>query len=531
MPLTVPAFDLTFHAIGTKVLYVDHNNSDAVVDTGITLTNGTESTFEEHNGMVFVTNATDGCYAFLLTRLNGSVTGGAATITTDVEGGAMANVLDTELSPGTKNLRVNGTNEQYSAVSASTGVFTLSGTASQSYADNTIAMVVYDLTARFPKCDKIVAWKESLNFIGLSENTGNALSSDRRQTTLAFTQFATAIASENIVKVSGGTSGTELVGKSGKLVNAIQTRDYLYLFKETATYYISVGDVVVASGARPPQVLSENYGCLNKYSAADMGNGQVVFLTKNNRIIRIKIDSQTGAAVVFPDESFDQAYSNTLKLMDADQTGALVYYAAAEKRLFVQITVDSNKLTLPWNNETQSWEPPRNGWFFAGYYEREGTLYGTDTTDDTIYELSTTSDDDGLAIECVMATPKVQFADGRVTCRWEELEFSGSMTENTEIQLQSIVNGGTPQTKTFDASGINFALAPSLGSLIMGTTTLSDGVLASSMGEFDKRCAIYPSVGADLQIILSTSGEGQSFAWSSYSVRAKSYSKSHLTLI
>ncbi len=530
-PFHVPAFDITFHAIGTKVLYVDHNNADAVVDTGITLTNGTISRFEEHNGVVYVTNSTDGAYGFLLTRLNGAVTLGASTITTDVEGGAIANVFDTELSPGTRNLRINGTNEAYSAA-AVTGVFTLSGTASAGYADNAIAMVVYDLTARFPKCDKIVAWKEALHFVGLSVDTGNVFSSDRRQTTLSFTQSATAATSENVLKVTGGTAGAEMVGKSGKLVNALATRDYLYLLKDTAIYYIKVSDINLTTGARPPQVLSENYGGLNADCAVDMGNGEVAFITSNNRIIRIKISSESGAPVVFPDESFDTAYANTLPMMNQLQTDSQMFYDPQQKRAFVQLTLDGNALTLPYNNEIGAWEPPRNGYFFKGYYVRKanGILYGTDRNDDTIYELDNTLDDDGLAIECVMASPILEFEDGRVTCKFDQLELSGSLTENAEIIAEMIVNRGTPQQKTIDSTGVSFNSAPSLGSVVLGSTELGGGILGSEMGDFDARLAIYPSLGSDLQIVLSTTGEGQAFAWKSYSIKAKALSKSSITL-
>lgn len=529
-PFHVPHFDVTFFAVGTKVYYVVGNpDGGTKYDTGITLTNGTTSRFEEHNGVVYITNATDGSYGFLLTRLNGAASSGAASIVTDVEGAGIASVFDTELAPGTKNLRINGTNEQYASITVSTGTFTLSGTASQSYSDDTIAIVVYDLTGRFPKCDKIVAWREALHFIGLSPNTANAASSDRLNATLAFTQSATASTSENVLKLSS-PGGTELIGKSGKLVNAVATRDYLYLFKENAVYYIKVSDINTSTGARPPQVLSENYGCLNADSAVDLGNGRVAFITPSNRIIVIEISTENGAPVVFPNEKFDQAYSNTLPLMDQSQPDAQIFHDPTQKRAFAQVTADGNSLTLPYNNDIGAWEPPRTGYFFKGYFIRDSILYATDRNDDTIYKLDQTLDDDGLAIECVMASPILEFEDGRVTCKFDQLEVSGSLTQNAEIQLENIVNKGTPQTKTIDATGVNFDTAPSLGSVTLGSVTLGNGDTGDDMGDFDKRFAIYPSLGSDLQIILSVNGEGQAFSWKSYKVKAKAHAPSALTL-
>lgn len=526
----VPNFDVTFFAVGTKVYYiVGEPDSATKYDTGITLTDGTTSRFEEHNGVVYVTNATDGCYGFLLTRLNGAVSAGAASIVTDVEGAGVASAFDTALSPGTKNLRINGTNEQYSSITVATGTFTLSGTASQSYTDDTIALVVYVLTGTFPKCDKIVAWRETLHFIGLSANTANAASSDRLQTSLVFTKSATATASENVLSFSS-PGGSELVGKSGKLVNAVATRDYLYLFKDNGVYYIGIDDINTSTGARPPRLLSENYGCLNADSAVDMGNGEVAFITNTNRIIRIKIASDSGAPVVFPDETFDRPYSNTLPMMDQSQPDAQFFYDTTQKRAFAQVTVDGNVITLPYNQDIGAWEPPFSGYFFKSHFIRKGIHYATDRTDDTVYKLDLTLDDDGTPIECVMASSIVEFEDGRVTCKFDQLELSGALTENAEIQAETIVNKGTSQTKTIDATGVNFGSSPALGSVAMGSVVLGDGDMGDEMGDFDKRFAIYPSLGSDLQIILSTAGEGQAFAWNSYTIRAKAMTSSALTL-
>lgn len=526
-PFYVERFNVTLYSVGPKVYYEDHNNSDELIDTGITLTTGTVTRFEEYAGQVLLTNTTDGARMILFTQLNdAAATLGDATVVVDADGGARMDRFDTELSPGTKNLRIKGTNEAYTSISG--GTITLTGTLSASYADNAIAIVVYDVSARFPKCSKMIAWKESINCIGNSV-AGASATSDVPPSILSFTNFVTAATIENMVKLTGGTSGTELVGKSGILTNGLAVRDYLYLFKQNETYYIGVSDVVAASGARPPQLLSSNYGCLNEDCAADMGNGEVVFLTSNNRIIRIKISLQDGAAAPYPDEGFDSAYSNTLKLMDATQTGSLVYYSKAERRLYVQITADGQKITLPYNNEIGAWEPPRSGWFFNGYSERGGILYATDTLDDTVYKLGLTLDDDGSPIECVTASGQFQFKEGKVTCSWKEVELSGSMTQNCDMTVELVVDSGSPQVKTFDSTGVSFDSAPSMGSVALGTTSLGAGG-GSTMGEWSKRYAIYPSIGSTFQIILSSNGEGHAFSWDNFTIRAKSFSKSSLTL-
>ena len=522
-------FDLTFFALGGKVKYVDHNNSDAVVNTGISITDGTISRFTEYNGVVFVTNATDGAYGFLVTKLNGAVSSGAGSITTDVEGAAIASAFDGQLSPGTKNLRIDGTDEQYSSINTSTGAFTLSGTASQDYSDNAIAIVVYDLTSVYPVCSKLVPWKESMNCLGISVDDTN-VTSDRKQTTLFFSDFAKAATSENIVTMSGGASGSELVGKAGKLTNAIATRDYLYLFKEDESYYVSVSDLNTSTGERPPQVISQNYGCKNEDLAADIGDGQVVFVTNDKRIIRIQIASDSGAAVVFPDETFDVPVSNILKLMDEDQSKATMFYDKADRRLYIQLSISDQLVTLVYDNNIGKWTPPHINKSFRSYYMRDALLYATGLTDDTIYEVGDNTEDDGVTIECVIAGPKFQFEDGRVTCDWQEVELSGGMSELADITLENVIDDGTPQIKTFDASNVAFDLVSPLGTVTLGQESLGGDLQTSELGDWSERFAIFPALGGRYQWRLNTLGSNHTFSVRGYTVRGSALTESTLTL-
>jgi hypothetical protein len=405
--------------------------------------------------VVYVTNSIDGCYAFLLFRLNGAVSAGAASIVTDVEAAALSSAFDTELSVANKYLRIHGTNEEYTSQSTTTGAFTLDGTASQAYDDNDVGIIVYDLTGRFPKCDKIVAWKDHLHFIGINPNNVN-VSTSSREAVIAFTNPFTTAYPEKILQVTGGTSGEELVGKKGKLVNAIATKDYLYLFKQNATYYITVSDVNTATGARPPNLLTEVHGALNQFSVADIGSGEIAYLTSNHRIMRIRVSTDSGAPVVLADEKFDDHISNTVSRMSQDQPGALLYYAGSEKRMYAQIVEDGEPKTQCFSNEIRDWEPPRVNWYFRGYFERKGILYGTDYSDDTVYELNTTGDDNGQDIECIIASPSAEDVESAVTCKFNELEVLGEIAPGSTATVERIVDGGTPHTDTVEADNSSF---------------------------------------------------------------------------
>jgi len=526
-------YNITFFASDTKVKYVEHDRSDTVVDTGIALTTATKSRFTEYNGVVYVTNQTDGAYGILVTRLNGAVASSDSLIETDVSGTAMANVFDTKLSLSTNNLRIQGTNENYDTTTVSGGVFdlTTSATASQAYDDNAIAIIVYDLTAIIPKASKIIPWKESLNAIGVDVNNENQLG-DRSQSTLYFSKFATAATAEASVTWNGGTAGSELVGKSGIITNALATRDYLYLFNQSSTHWIAVSTVNASTGARPPQILSSKYGCLNEDCAADLGDGTIAFITNNKRIIAIRIETDNGAAVVFPDDTFDTAISETLKDMDTDQSDSHTFYSESQRRLFVQVKISGAWTTLVYDNEIKRWLPPWKNYVFKSYFEKDGTLFATALNDDTIYEIGTAMNDDGIDIQTIAATTRFENEDGRTTTEWSEFEISAELTNSTEITVTSPVDGQAGSNKTIDATGLSFSTGdPAIGFGGMGGEVIGGGVQATSLfASTDRRFAIYPTYGGDVQIQLECVGDGQAFKFASYTLRARTLDQSILQL-
>lgn len=524
-PFYMQRFGLTFFAVGTKVYYVQ-DGSTTKVDTGITLTDGTVTRFEEYAGQVLLTNVTDGARMIAVTKLNGAVTLGAATITVDKDGAARMDRFDTELSSGTKNLRINGTNEQYASIAVSTGVVTLSGTASAGYANDTIAIVVYDVSGRFPKTQKIVAWKESMNCIGIAETEAGS-SSDVPPSNMTFSQFATAAAIENIVKLTGGTSGSELVGKAGILTNAVATRDYLYLFKEDETYFISVGDVNVSSGARPPQLFSANYGCLNADCAVEMG-GFMVWLTKNRRVIKSNVRIEGGSSVLYPDESFDRPVREILDTLDTSQPTAHVFYSKTKKLLFIEGEFAGERLTLVYDNNLQVWLPPDRNKLLTLYYETPNGLYATAQNDDTVYEMETTTSDDGADIESIIATGVFEFESGRVTCDWKDVEVSGSITQQTEISVVPVVNGSDGTEKLITEEDANFSTGTAIGDVVVGGEVIG-GDAAEELGQFDVKKAIYPAIGQDIQIVFSTFGDGHFQQIESWKITADAFSSSLLT--
>ena len=512
-------YNVTFFSLNGKVKYIEHDRGDAVVDTGLSLTATETTTFNEYAGDVYTTNPTDGLRQIHVFRINDAAADETDTeFTIDQDGAGRL----TAFSDTSGTMLIGGVAETYASLTTA-GVVTCTAL-TQDHADNTIAITVEDISSGKPKGSKIVFWKERMIIIGVrsATDTDNA-------TQIAFmSQFASARDIQKII-VFGITGGAteEWIGKSGSLKNIVSTRDYMYYFKEGETYFSSVSDVNVTTGATLPQLLSNNYGCVNEECAVDLGSGLIAFLTKNKRIMGIRISTDSGAAVVFPDESFDQAIRNTLDLLDDDQSESIMFYHKGKRLLFVQVSVDNQVITLVFDNNLGKWLPPDDNKVFSSYFEKDGILYATKNDDDTIYEMDNGEEDDGNPFESVVALPVLEEANGRTTLELREIHLSGGISEAGEIQVENIVNSGTSQIKTIDSSEISFGELASLGTLVLGTTVLGAGGNGVVLGEWDRRFSVFPRFGSSFQCILSSE---KPFSVSSYNLVASALPSPILTL-
>lgn len=496
-------YDLTFFASGTKLKYYDWT-ADALVDTGITLTTGTTTRFAEYAGDLYLTNQTDGLRRIVVMRLNGAVLAAASSIIVDTDGAARLSVFS--ITSG--NLLVNGTNEAFNAVTVATGTIGMTVPANtHAYADNTIAVYIHDISSGREKGSKVCFWKERIGIMG-SLIAGNT---DQPNANVFFGKFATSAALENIIDfTAGGGTDTETVGQGGKITNFLPTEDYLYIFKERESYVIAASDVSITGasiGSSPPNLRSPIHGCVNEDSAADMGNGEVVFLTPNRRVMRIKIATDSGAPVVFPDESFDVPIRELLNTLDADQSGAHMFYHQGAGRLYIEVSIDAARITLVYDNNIKKWLPPQTGKSFKGYFERNGILYATDRTDDTIYQIDSLFTDDGVTedngstIEYYIATGLFDVGNAEMN----EMEVKGDITQPTTLYFKVPVNMGTATLKTINGTDYTYGTGQTLG-MNLGTTVLAGQRGDEDVAGYHKVFDIYPSDANKVQLISTTTG-------------------------
>lgn len=531
-PFHVPRYNVTFYAINGKVLFVNHNNSDAVVDTGLSLTetDGRKTRFAEYAGDIFLTNKTDGLRQIHMGRVNDAAAtlgDGFITVDQDLAGRLLA------FGDSTSSLRIADTSPfaETMASVATSGVVTLDNTLNAAVPDNTIVYTVEDISSGKPFASGITFWKERMILWGVASDTGvDSATNLVYMSSFALISGGDGTALENIIDFNtANTAAKEMLGKGGTVTNVLATRDYLYMFTEDATYYSGVADVNLTTGGTLPQLLTNQYGCVNEDCAADLGNGTCAFLTNNNRIIGIRTSTPEGAPVVFPDESFDSPISNTVALLDSDQSNSFFFYAPNERRLFVHCDIDSERIVLKYNNEIQRWEPPTTGWSHGGMFVKDGVTYATELTDDSVWQLNEGFQDNGIDYEVVMATSLIESEDGRTTLALSNVGISGRIGALTTITAENVVGGGTPQQKSFTAGAS--VSSGALGSVALGSTTLGSGI-GEDMEEYDKLFGIFPKFGQSYQLRVRSLANvsGGAFTLSSYTVNGRVLSKPLLTL-
>lgn len=484
----------------------------------ITLTGNVSGTANNGVGLIRITTSAahtmqTGC-TVVLASVGGTTEANGTWVVTKVD----ATNFDLQGSTFASNWTSGGT-WTYS----NNGVFPITGTLNADVPDNTLVYTVEDISSGKPKGSKIVFWKERMIIIGVpsATDTDNA-------TQIAFmSQFVSGRDLQKLI-VFGitGEATEEWIGEGGSLKNIVSTRDYLYYFKEGETYFSSVADVSTTTGATFPQLLSNNYGCVNENCAVDLGSGLIAYLTKNKRVMGIRTSTISGAATVFPDETFDQPIRNTLELLDEDQSGSIMFYHKGKKLLYVQCSVDNNIITLIYDNNIGKWLPPDDNKVFSSYFEKDGVLYATKSDDDTIFEMDNGEKDDGMTTEYVIGLPVIEFQNGRTMMEIREIHLSGGISETGEIQVENIVNEGTPQIKTIDTTGLSFGPLASLGTVTLGTTVLGVGV-STPLAGWDRRYSVYPRIASRFQCVLSSSN---AFSLSSYLLVATALPRPVLTL-
>lgn len=521
-------YDIAFFALGTKVYYYDFSDQTAY-DTGITLTSGTTTRFAEFFGDIYLCNTTDGIIRIVVARLNGAVAVGG-DITLDLDGAARLSVFgDTS-----GNIRIKGTNEAFSTVTVSTGV--LDASSSAVYADNTIAIFVDNSYSSLDEPSKIVFWKSRMHIMGFP----SATNADQPNNSVLAGQFVIgqtgASGIENIIDFTFGTGGSTkiVVGGGGKVTNLIGVADTLYFFTEEKVFAALAADIATSGssiGLTIPDEKDELHGCLNEDSATVMGDNALTYITNDRRFISIPIDTDTGAALSAPNEDYDVDIRDHLKNMDRNQEGALVYHYRGGRQTIYQVKIsgqwfwfirDHNIRRQVGSNVVEgAWQPPQSITPVKGFFERNGVLYGTDPSDDTVYSFFTDFSDNLNPIYAIFATGDFNIGNAMV----ENAQLEGTINQPSQVKIRCFVTNETGgrrsgSYKTINGADYNYSQNNSIGAVPVGGA--GSGV-ATPIARWKKQFGVFPSEGTRAQLIAENEQDGGNFSVSSFSITGKQY--------
>lgn len=533
-------YDIAFFALGTKVYYRDFT-TNVTYDTGITLTSGTVTRFEEIFGDIKLSNTTDGVYMIRCMRLNDAApNAGDSTVTIDVDGAARISVFGDIAAGGSgDDLRIRGTNEQMTSLVISTGVVTLTGTLSQSYSDNDIAIVVRQY-ASLEKFSKSLLWKNRLHGMGFP----SATNADQPNNTVMAGQFVIgqtgASGIELIIDFTYGTGGSTkiVIAGGGKVTNILGAKDYIWFFTEGKVFATASADISTDAsggsiGLTIPIEKDSLHGCLNEDCATVMGDSAITYITPDRRIMRIPIATDTGAPVSPAEEDFDVDIKGELKNMDRDQEGAFAYhyrggrqtiYQVKENGFWVWHIFDQNIIRSQGSNFVRgAWQPPQFIAPMKNLFERDGVLYGTDASTDVVYSIFTTYTDNNIAIYSIIATGEFNVGNAMMS----KAELQGDINFPSEINLRCFVTndkGGkrAGSTKMINGSDYGYGNNDSIGAIPVGESA-SVGP-NSGLAQWRKSFDIYPSEANRVQLIAENFQDGGYFSISSFYLSGDQYS-------
>lgn len=522
-------YDIAFFALGTKLYYRDFTNS-ATYDTGITLTTGTVTRFDEFFGDVYLSNTTDGIYRIMVSRLNGAVAAGG-DVTLDVDGAARLSVFgDTS-----GNIRINGVDEAFATVTVSTGV--LDTTSSAAYADNAVAIFVDGPYSSLEKPSKVMFWKSRLHIMGFPAATN----ADQPNNTVMAGQFVIgqtgAAGIELIVDFTYGTGGSTkiTVGGGGKVTNILGVADYIYFFTENKVFATAASAIATSGssiGLTIPEEKDVLHGCVNEDSATVMGNNAITYISNDNRFMRIPISTETGAAVSPPEEDFDVDIRDEIKNMDRARDGFMVYHFRGGRQTIYQVRIqgqwywyifDHNIIRVQGSNTVRgAWQPPQQISPVRGFFERDGKLHGTDASTDKVYQYFQVYNDNLSPIQSVIATGEFNVGNAML----ERAELQGEINQPSEVNIRCYVTNDRAGRRSGSAKiiyGSDYTYGEDHG---VGNDEVGAGGVEAFSGttaRWRKGFGIFPSEGSRVQLVAENFIDGGYFSVNSFSISGKQY--------
>lgn len=408
-----------------------------------------------------------------------------------------------------------------------------------SYPDNAIAVVVHDISGvvGIEKPSKIEFWKSRLHLMGFP----NPKNLNQPNNSVVAGQFVDGaqVQLKNIIDFTYGTGGSTkiMVGGGGRVTNILGVEDTLYMFTEGKTFGAASSSITnsgAAIGQTLPVEKDHNHGCANEDCAIDNGDGEMSYITNDRRIMRQSIATQSGAAVSFADEHYDMEIIEHLNNMDLDQTGALAYHWIGGAMSIYQVReggqwfwhIFDHKLlrrirrSYVWG----AWQPPQSIAPVKSFFERNGVLYGTDASTDTVYSFFTTFSDNLTAITSIIATG--DFNVGQAMMGQAQLQGYINQPSKLNIQCWVTTDGAgrrAGSVKVVDGSKYTYGADNSVAAVKVGDGGVAD---STPTAKWNKSFGIFPSEAIRAQLIITNEQDGGYFSINSFSMSARQFPNS-----
>jgi hypothetical protein len=418
------------------------------------------------------------------------------------------------------------------------GVMVLNTTASQSYLDNAVCIVI-DPRPKLEKASKLEFWLSRLQIMGFP----SATNADQPNNTVMCGQFVSGAESatgdatdiQNIIDFTYGTGGSTkiTVGGGGKVTNILGVKDYFYFFTELQMSSAAAASITTTGtgiGGTIPAVKDTLHGCLNEDCATIQGDEALTYVTNDHTIMQVTIATDTGAAVSAPNDHFDVPIRSHLQKMDKDQTGALVYHYRGGRQTIYQLKIAGQWTWFIWDFNVSrwirnrpiygAWQPPQLIQPVTGFFERDGALYGTDADTDAVYSFFTAFNDNFNPIQTTIATGAFNIGNAMMG----KATMKGLVNQPSDININCFVWNNTlgkrsGSVKHILGSDYSYSDDFSVGALPVGEGGVTP--VTTLTAQWKKEFGIFPSQANMVQLVLQNFQDGGYFSLDSFTLTGK----------
>ena len=454
------------------------------------------------------------------TLADGSQSSGAGTVTVD----------STADFASTGTIDIGGDEYAYSSKNATT--FTLTGTLSATYADNSRVIEAVNENGSNPKGNIYLAFDNRLLISGVTSVPQ----------AVYFSAYGDATDYTGAALVTEATDATadlfNLVEGGGGVTGMVTDENSLYIFKRSMIYKVSLTDTnYTITPLKTFDGKSQTIGAVSSKCIFTGGNS-VYFVTPDNQLMSLqRVESYDYPQVV----AISDVIKPTVDTMNFDDCAGVVFRDKAYFAAKSDTTVTQNDTMLVWNRIKQIWDTPVLGWNVSDFTVYDDTtseeLYYAASVRPEVYKVNSNALDDIYAVTANWRSKQFDFNMPYSQKEILDVYVEGYISPDTTITVSLLLDeDGYTQTFQHDVNGTDSDIIyESEDFNVFGLSTFGSKRFGSNEDQSGKKkFRVY--LGKDFratpfynaQIEFASDGENQdwevlnyAFKWRQYSVPEK----------